>query len=82
MLAVLGLIMFGFIIIMLVWVNIIVPNRNKSGVKKVIEGTKKVAEGTAISAGCLGIGILQMFLAAIPIAIAILMVLLVLKSCA
>lgn len=42
---------------------------------------KKVAEGAAIGVGCLGIGILQLVMAAIPIAIALLIVFWVLRSC-
>ena len=42
---------------------------------------KKVAEGAAVGVGCLGLGLLNLVLSAIPIAIAILMVLWVLKSC-
>ena len=51
-------------------------NQNKESV------AKKVATGAAIGAGCLGMGIVGLIIQAIPIVIAILIVIWILRSCA
>lgn len=45
------------------------------------EALKSAAANAAVGAGCIGIGLLQLVFSAVPIAIAILIVLWVLKSC-